>query len=122
MDMSSVEEDQVVHDATQVVGNNRASTTMMELHDVLRNIEQMFVAFKHYIEAFEAGMAQARPMAQAPQALLLLKPLMQKSLSLLYRRSLMGFDQSFMVLCNRSISFCGFIFFIILMTPRKWLS
>jgi hypothetical protein len=58
--MSSVEEDQVGHDATQVVGNSRASPIMMGLHDVLKNIKQMFAPFKHYIETFEAGMAQAR--------------------------------------------------------------
>jgi hypothetical protein len=39
MDMSSMEEDQVVHNATQIVGNNGASPTMMGLHDILRNIE-----------------------------------------------------------------------------------
>jgi hypothetical protein len=31
MDLSSIEEDQVVHDATQVVGNSGASPTMMGL-------------------------------------------------------------------------------------------
>jgi hypothetical protein len=46
MDMSNMEEDQVVHDATQVVGNSGASPTMMGLHDVLRNIEQIFGPFK----------------------------------------------------------------------------
>jgi hypothetical protein len=65
MDMSKMEEHQVVHDATQVVGNNRALPTMMGLHDVLRNIEQMLAPFKRYIEASEAGMAQAPPVAQA---------------------------------------------------------
>jgi hypothetical protein len=65
MDMSGMEEDQVVPDSTQVVGNNRASPTMMGLHDILRNIEQMLVPFKYYIKAYEAGMAQARLMAQA---------------------------------------------------------
>jgi hypothetical protein len=39
---------------------------MMGLYDVLRNIEQMLAPFKHYIKAFEASMAQALPMAQAP--------------------------------------------------------
>jgi hypothetical protein len=36
---SSMEEDQVVHDATQVVGNSGVLHAMMELHDVLNNIE-----------------------------------------------------------------------------------
>jgi hypothetical protein len=66
MDMSNMEEDQVVHDATQAVGNNGASPIMMGLHDVLRNIEQMLVPFKHYIEASEASMAQVPSMAEAP--------------------------------------------------------
>jgi hypothetical protein len=57
MDMSSMEEDQVVHDATQIVANSWASPTMMEIHNILRNIEQMFVPFKCFIEASEAGMA-----------------------------------------------------------------
>jgi hypothetical protein len=65
MDMSSMEEDQVVHDATQAVGNNGASSTIMGLHDVLRNIEQMLAPFKHYIEASEVGMIQALLMGQA---------------------------------------------------------
>jgi hypothetical protein len=64
MNMSSMEEDQVVHDATQVFGNNGASPTMMGLYDVLRNIEEMLAPFECYIEAFEVGMAQAPPMAQ----------------------------------------------------------
>jgi hypothetical protein len=46
-----------VHNTTQVVENSGTSPTMMELHDVLRNIEQMLAPFKCYIEAFEAGMA-----------------------------------------------------------------
>ena len=57
MDMSNMEEDQVVHDATQVVENIGISSTMMGLYYVLRNIEQMLKPFKHYIEAFEASMA-----------------------------------------------------------------
>jgi hypothetical protein len=80
MDMSSMKEDQVVHDPTQVVGNSGALSTMMGLHDVLRNIKQMLVPFKRYIEASAAGMApqmnihsiqsnnkmaQASPMTQA---------------------------------------------------------
>jgi hypothetical protein len=75
MDMSSMEEDQVLHDATQVIGNSGASPSIMGLHGVLRNIEQMLTPFKHYIEASEVGMAQvpfmaqAPPMAQVPQAL-----------------------------------------------------
>jgi hypothetical protein len=52
--MSSMEEDQVVHDATQVVGNNGVSPTMIGLHDILRNIVQMLALFKHYIEASKA--------------------------------------------------------------------
>jgi hypothetical protein len=39
MDMSSMEEDQVLHDETQVIGNNGASPFIMGLHDILRNIE-----------------------------------------------------------------------------------
>jgi hypothetical protein len=39
MDMSNIEEDQVLHDATQVIGNSGASPSIMGLHDVLRNIE-----------------------------------------------------------------------------------
>jgi hypothetical protein len=66
MDMSSMEEDQIVHDTTQIVGNCGASSAMKGLHDILRNIEQMLVLFKHYIEASEASMAQAPLMAQAP--------------------------------------------------------
>jgi hypothetical protein len=62
----------------QIVGNNGVSLTMMGLHDVLRNIEQMLAPFKYYIEASEVGMAlvpsmaqvlQVPPMVQAPQAL-----------------------------------------------------
>jgi hypothetical protein len=64
--MGSMKEDQVVQDATQVVGNSGASTTMMGLYEVLKNIEQMLAPFKHYIEAFEASMAQAPPTAQVP--------------------------------------------------------
>jgi hypothetical protein len=56
MDISNMEEDQVVHDATQVVGNNGAPFIMMGLHDVLRNIEEMLALFKLYIEASEACM------------------------------------------------------------------
>jgi hypothetical protein len=72
MDMSSMEEDQVVRDATQVVGNSGASSSIMVLHDILRNIEQMLTPFKRYIEASEVDMAQALfmgevlPMAQSP--------------------------------------------------------
>jgi hypothetical protein len=69
MDMSSMEEDQVVHDATQAVGNNGASHTMMGFYDVLRIIEQILAHFKHYIEVSEIGMAQVPSMVQAPQAL-----------------------------------------------------
>jgi hypothetical protein len=58
------EEEQIVHDGTQAVGNNGASPTMMGLYDILRNIEQMLALFKHYIEASEAGMAQVPSMAQ----------------------------------------------------------
>jgi hypothetical protein len=65
MDMSNMEEDQVVHDATQAVGNSGASPSMMGLHDVLKNIEQILAPFKSYIEASKAIMAQARPIAQA---------------------------------------------------------
>jgi hypothetical protein len=57
MDMSNMEEDQVMHDATQVVEDNKASSTIMGLHDILRNIDQMLAPFKCYIEASEAGMA-----------------------------------------------------------------
>ena len=64
MDMSNMEEDQVMHDAIQVFGNNGASPTMMRLYDVLRNIDEMLVPFKYYIETFEVGMAQAPPMAR----------------------------------------------------------
>jgi hypothetical protein len=64
--MSGMEEDPIVHDAIQVVGNNGASPTMMGLYDVLRNIEPMHAPFKHYIEAFEVGVAQASLMVQAP--------------------------------------------------------
>jgi hypothetical protein len=49
MDMSNMEEDQVMHDATQVVGESGASPSMMGLHDVLINIEQILIPFKHYI-------------------------------------------------------------------------
>jgi hypothetical protein len=66
MDMSNMEEDQVVHDATQVVWNNRTSVSMTGLHGVLRNIEQMLALFKRYIEASEVVMAQAPPIAQTP--------------------------------------------------------
>jgi hypothetical protein len=66
MDISNMKEDQVVHDATQVVGNSGASPSVMGLHDILRNIEQMLAPFKRFIEAFEAFMAQAPPVAQAP--------------------------------------------------------
>jgi hypothetical protein len=65
MDMNSIEEDEVTHDTAQVVGNSGASPSMMGLHDVLRNIEQMLVPFKRYIKASEAGMIQAPPMVQA---------------------------------------------------------
>jgi hypothetical protein len=58
-----MEENQVVHDAAQVVGNNGVSPIMMGLHEVLRNIEQILAPFKNYIEASEAFMAQALPMA-----------------------------------------------------------
>jgi hypothetical protein len=65
MDMNNIEEDQVVHDTIQVIGNNGALPSMMGLHDVLRNIEQMLTPFKCYIEASEASMTQAPLMAQA---------------------------------------------------------
>jgi hypothetical protein len=74
MDMSSMEKDQDVHDATQVVGNDRASSIMIELRDILRNIEQIFAPFKRYIEASESGIAQAPPMGKIS---LFLKPFMQ---------------------------------------------
>jgi hypothetical protein len=82
MDMSNMEEDQIVHEAIQVIGNNGASPSMMGLHDILRNIEQMLVPFKCYVQASETGMAQAPlrgqapPMAQTPpmaQALLVVQ-------------------------------------------------
>jgi hypothetical protein len=57
MNMSSIQEDQIIHDATQVVENSGASPTMIGLRDVLKNIEQILASFKHYIEASEAGMA-----------------------------------------------------------------
>jgi hypothetical protein len=45
MDMSNMEEDQVVYNATQIVGDSGAPSTMMELHDVLSNIEQLLAVF-----------------------------------------------------------------------------
>jgi hypothetical protein len=66
MNISSMEADHVVHDATKVVGNNGISSTMTELHEVLKNIEQILARFKCYIEAYEACMAQTLRMAQAP--------------------------------------------------------
>jgi hypothetical protein len=59
MDRRSVKENQVVYDGIQVVGNSGASPTMMDLHDVLRNIEQMLASFKYCIEGSETGMAQS---------------------------------------------------------------
>jgi hypothetical protein len=59
MDMNNMEEDQVLHDATQVIGNSGTSSSIMGLHDVLRNIEQILAPFKHYIEASEASMASS---------------------------------------------------------------
>jgi hypothetical protein len=56
--MSSMEEDQVLHDATQVIGDSGASPSIMGLYDVLRNVEQILAPFKHYIETSEVGMAQ----------------------------------------------------------------
>jgi hypothetical protein len=57
----------------------------------------------------------------------LFKPLMQifqqaiqRSLRLSCWRSLIGLDQSFVVLYNKSISSCGFILLVILMTSSKW--
>ena len=41
---------------------------MMEIHDILRNIEQMLVPFKCFIEASEGGMAQALPIVQTTHA------------------------------------------------------
>jgi hypothetical protein len=38
MDVSNMEENPVVHDGTQIAGKSGASSTMMGLHDVLRNI------------------------------------------------------------------------------------
>jgi hypothetical protein len=49
-----------VHDSG--VGYPKRTLT---LHDVLRNIEQILVPFKRYIETFETDMAQAPCMAQA---------------------------------------------------------
>ena len=63
--MNSMEEDQIVHDAIQIVGNSGASATMMGLHDVFRNIKQMLTPFKCYIEASKVGMAQVPLMGQA---------------------------------------------------------
>jgi hypothetical protein len=62
MNMSSMEEDQILYDATEVIGNSGASSSITGLHDVLRNIEQMLTPFKHYIKASEDVMAQARLM------------------------------------------------------------
>jgi hypothetical protein len=58
MDMNNMEEDQIVHDAIQVIGNSGVLPSIMGLHDVLKNIEQMLAPFKRYIEASEAGMAK----------------------------------------------------------------
>jgi hypothetical protein len=63
MDMNNMEEYQVVYDTTQVVENNGISSTMMGLHNRLRNIEQMVAPFKRYIKASEVGMVQAVSMA-----------------------------------------------------------
>jgi hypothetical protein len=52
-----------VYDTTQVVENNGISSTMMGLHNRLRNIEQMVAPFKRYIKASEVGMVQAVSMA-----------------------------------------------------------
>ena len=54
------------YERAQAVENSGASITMMGLYEVLKNIEQMLVPFKHYIEASEANMVQAPPTAQAP--------------------------------------------------------
>jgi hypothetical protein len=138
MDMSSMEEDQIVHDATQVVGSSGASFTMMGLHDVLRNIEQMLAPFKRYIKASKAVWHKLflwhkfllwYKFLLCHKLSPLLKPLMymyqmamQRLLSLSCRRSLMGLDQSILILYNKSISSCGFILLVILMTLHKWLS
>jgi hypothetical protein len=102
MNMSSIQEDQIIHDATQVVENSGASPTMIGLRDVLKNIEQILASFKHYIEASEAGMAQVPPMAQASsmeQTLPIAQTThanvphaMQRNPSLSCRRSLMGLN------------------------------
>ena len=102
MNMSNIEEDQIVHDATQIVKNSGTSPTMIGLYDILRNIEQMLAPFKHYFEASEAGTAQAPPMAQASfiaQTLPLAQTThtnvpkaMQRNPSLSCQRSLMELD------------------------------
>jgi hypothetical protein len=68
MDISSRIEEQIVHDTTEVVGNNGALPSMMALHDVLRDIEEMLAPLKCYIEASEAGMAQALSFVQTTHA------------------------------------------------------
>jgi hypothetical protein len=47
----------------KLLENSGVLPTMMGLYDVLRNIEQMLVPFKRYIEASEASKAQAPLMA-----------------------------------------------------------
>jgi hypothetical protein len=63
MDMNNMEEDQVVHDTTQV--QHGTLSTIMGLHGILRNIQQMLAPLKHYIKASEAGIVQTPLMAQA---------------------------------------------------------
>ena len=58
LDMNSMEEDEILYNAIQVIGNSGTSPSIIGLYDVLRNIEQMLIPFKHYIEASEASMTQ----------------------------------------------------------------
>jgi hypothetical protein len=39
MDMTNMEDVQIVYDTTQVVRNSGASPSVMELYDILKNIE-----------------------------------------------------------------------------------
>jgi hypothetical protein len=66
MDMSSMKEDKILHGTTQVIGNSGALPSIMGLHVILRNIEQILASFKYCIEASKVDMAQVLSMAQAP--------------------------------------------------------
>lgn len=56
VNISNMEEHQVILNAIQNIEEFGTPSTLVEIHDDMKKIEQMFLPFKHYIEVSRIGM------------------------------------------------------------------